>query len=200
MGFTPWAWEPVLDTWTFPGQEGKLAQVDVYSIDEEVEVRVNGVPAGRKPAGAACQNKASFDVVYQPGAIEAVGYTGGKETGRHRLVTASEPAALSLSADRDVIQAGCGDLAYVTIEVQDKNGVVVKHGEPLISVEATGAGDLLAIGSGNPESDGMYVGNQHKAYHGRLLAIVRSAAQPGAIMLTARAEGLPETRIELEAQ
>ena len=108
LGFTPWAWEPVLDTWTFPGQEGQRTQVDVYSIDEEVELLVNGVSAGRKPAGAAAQNKASFDVVYQPGTIEAVGYTGGKETGRFRLVTASDPAGLRVTADRPVIQAGGG--------------------------------------------------------------------------------------------
>jgi beta-galactosidase len=115
-------------------------------------------------------------------------------------VTVFEPAALSLSADRAVIKAGGGDLAYVTIEVQDRDGVVVKHGEPLIDVEVTGAGELIAIGSGNPLSDEMYVGNRHKAHHGRLLAIVRSATQAGAITLTAWAEGLPATRIELQAQ
>ena len=46
IGITPWGWEPVLDTWTFPGQEGKPTQVDVYAIDEEVEVLVNGVFGG----------------------------------------------------------------------------------------------------------------------------------------------------------
>ena len=175
--------------------------MDVYSIDDEVELLVNGVSAGRKPAGAAAQNKASFDVVYQPGTIEAVGYTGGKETGRvppgnHGV----RPGGLCLTADRPVIQAGGADLAYVTIEVQDQDGVLVKHGEPLISVEVSGAGELLAIGSGNPLSEELYAGSQHKAYHGRLLAIVRSAAQAGAITLTAQAEGLPEARIELQAQ
>ena len=199
MGFTPWAWEPVLDTWTFPGQEGKLAQVDVYSTDEEVELLVNGVSFGRKPAGAAVQNKVSFDVPYQPGTIEAVGYTSGKETGRTYLTTASEPAYLSLTVDRPVIQSGGGDLAYVTIEVQDKNGVVVKHGEPLISVEVSGA-ELIAIGSGNPLSDELYQGNQHKAYQGRLLAILRSPAEAGSITVIAQIEGLPAARLDLEAR
>jgi beta-galactosidase len=198
MGFTPWAWEPVLDTWTFPGQEGRLTQVDVYATDEEVELLVNGVSVGRKPVGAACQNKASFDAPYQPGTIEAVGYTGGKETGRTRLVTAASPAALHLAADRARIQSGGGDLAYVTVEIRDKDGVAVKHGEPLISLDVSGAGELVAIGSGNPLSEEAYVGSQHKAYHGKLLAIVRSAAQPGEITLTARAEGLEASSIALQ--
>lgn len=200
LGFTPWAWEPVLDIWTFPGQEGRPTQVDVYAIDDEVELLVNGVSAGRKPAGASVQNKASFEVTYQPGKIEAVGYTAGKETGRVRLVTASSPSVLRLTPDRTVIQAGCGDLVYVTIEVQDKAGVMVKHGEPLISLEVIGAGELLAVGSGNPLTDEMYAGAQHKAYQGKLLAIIRSTMQPGAITLTARAEGLPSANIEIHTK
>lgn len=174
--------------------------MDVYAIDDEVELLVNGVSAGRKPAGAAAQNKASFDVVYQPGSIEAVGYTNGAETGRTRLATAARPAALRVTSDRSVIQAGCGDLAYVTIEIQDQHGVPVKHGEPLISVEVSGAGELIAIGSGDPLSEESYVGSQHKAYHGRLLAIVRSAASAGVVKLTARAEGLPAGAVELQVR
>ncbi len=198
MSFTPWAWEPVLDTWTFPGQEGQLTQVDVYAIDDEVELLVNGASVGRQPAGAACQNKASFDVTYQPGVIEAVGYTGGKETGRHRLVTASTPAGLSLSADRSSLQAGGGDLAYLTVEVQDERGVLVQPGEPLITLEVSGAGEILAIGSGDPLSEEPYTGNQHKAFQGRLLVILRSTPEAGRIAVTARMEGLPAAKLELE--
>ena len=200
MGFTPWAWEPVLDTWAFPGQEGKLTQVDVYAIDEEVELLVNGISFGRKPAGPAVENKASFDVPYQPGRIEAIGFRRGKETGRHSLVTASNPSALHLSADRPVIQAGGGDLAYVTIEVLDSDGVLVKNGAPLISLEISGVGELLGSGSGNPRSEEVYTASQQKAYHGRLLAVVRSTAQAGLISLTARTDGLPEASIELQTQ
>lgn len=105
LSFNPWAWEPVLDTWTFSGEEGKPTQVDVYSIDDEVELFVNGQSAGRKPAGAAVKNKATFEVTYQPGTIEAVGYQGGKETGRHKLATTSAPASLVLNPDRGAIAA-----------------------------------------------------------------------------------------------
>ena len=197
MGFTPWAWEAVLDTWTFPGQEGKLTQVDVYAQDEEIELLVNGVSYGRKPSGAAVQNKTRFDVPYQPGVIEAVGYTGGRETGRHCLATALEPAGLRLSADRTAIQPGRGDLAFVTIEVQDSNGVTVQHGEPLIAVDITGPGELIAIGSGNPRSEESYAGSQHQAFQGKLLAVVRSTETAGPITITARMDGLPAARLNI---
>ena len=48
--------------------------------------------------GPRCRTRLSFDVAYQPGTIEAVGYTGGRETGRTRLVTAASPAALRAHA------------------------------------------------------------------------------------------------------
>ena len=154
--------------------------------------------AGRKPAGALVQNKASFDVTYQPGVIEVVGYQGGKETGRTRLTTTNAPARLGISADRASIQAGCGDLAYVTIEILDQNGVLVRHGEPRLNVSVSGCAELLAIGSGDPISEEMYVGSHHKAYQGRLLAILRSKAEAGPATITVHADGLPEASLELQ--
>lgn len=199
LTFTPWAWEPVLDAWTFPGYEGAPVQVDVYAIDDEVELVVNGELMGRKPAGSAVKNKASFEVTYQPGTIEAIGYTGGQETGRFQLVTASAPAALHFTADRNAIPADIGSIAYVEIAVLDRDGVLVKHTAPEITVTVGGAGELIAIGSGNPLSEEPYVGNQRKTHHGRLLAVVRSNGEPGAITLTAHAEGLPAAQITLQA-
>jgi beta-galactosidase len=43
------------------------------------------------------------------------------------------------------------------------------------------------------------VGNQRKAYHGRVLAVVRSNGEPGTITLTAQSEGLPAAQITLQA-
>jgi beta-galactosidase len=164
LSFNPWAWEPVLDTWTFSGEEGKSTQVDVYSIDDEVELFVNGQSAGRKPAGAAVKNKATFEVTYQPGTIEAVGYQGGKETGRHKLATTSAPASLALNPDRGAIAADIGSIAYVDIRVEDQDGRLVKHGELEIRVEVSGAGELLAVGTGNPVSEEMYTGSQARSF------------------------------------
>ncbi|MAU08347.1 MAG: beta-galactosidase [Anaerolineaceae bacterium] len=198
MNFTAWGWEPVLASWTFPEAEGKTTQVDVYSIDDEVELFINGASVGRQPAGAANKNKASFEVTYQPGTIEAVGYTNGTETGRAQLSTAGKPAALRISSDRDQLAATHGDLAYITIEIVDENGVVVSAGEPTVSVEVEGAGDLAVLATANPVSEESYVGNERKAHNGRLLAIVRTSGEPGQITLTAQTKSLPETSIQLQ--
>jgi beta-galactosidase len=148
--FSPWGWEPVIESWTFPGQEGTTTRVDVYSADEEVELRLNGAVVGRKPAGAAQQNTASFEVAYAPGTLEVVAYTGGQEAGRATLTTAGTPAALRLTPDRATIGAAAGDLSYVTVEVVDAQGAVVRHATHRVTLEVAGAGDLIAIGTPIP--------------------------------------------------
>ena len=197
VSFNPWGWEPVLDSWDFPGWEGKPTRVDVYSADEEVELWINGASAGRKPAGKASQNKAEFEVSYQAGEITAVGYTGGVETGRTTLKTAGEPAALRLSSDRGQLRSEFGDLAYITVEVLDGNGLVVKHAEHEVRFEVSGAGDLAAVGTANPLSEELYVGSQRKAWQGQLMAVIRSNGQSGEIVLKASADGLSGAEVHL---
>ncbi len=195
--FSPWGWEPVLDSWSFPGQEGRPTRVDVYAVDEEVELLINGVSVGRKPAGDAQKNKASFEVTYQPGTIEAIGYRDGKEVSRTTLETTGAPAALRLTADRSEIHSDYGDLSYVTVEIVDEHGRVVKYAEPEISFEVTGAGKLLAVGTANPMSEELYVGPSRRAWQGRLMAVVCSTGQAGEIVLKANAQGLASTEIRL---
>ncbi len=197
--FNQWGWEPVQESWSFPEQEGKPTRVDVYSDADEVELLINGSSVGRKPAGDAAQNKASFDVTYQPGTVEAVGYKGGEETGRTLLATSDAPAKLFLTPDRVTINAAYGDLAYVTVEIVDKDGCVVPYAEHELTLSVTGAGELLAIGTANPTSEELYVGNTRKAWQGRLMAVVKSTGESGEISFKAQAEGLPEVEIQLLA-
>lgn len=202
LSFNPWGWEPVSERWEFPGWEGKPTRVDVYSASDEVELLVNGISAGRRPSGAASQNKASFEVTYAPGKIEAVAYTGGQETGRFALATPGAPAGIRLTPDRPAIHAapedpaGMGeyyapaDLAYVTVEIVDQAGTVVQSASPEVSFEIHGPGELIALGSADPLSEELYVDARRKAFAGRLMAVVCSRGAAGAIRLAASAAGL----------
>jgi beta-galactosidase len=200
LQFNQWGWDPVIDSWSFPGQEGRQTQVDVYSVDEEVELFVNGVSAGRKLAGVAQKNKSSFEVTYRPGTIEAVGYNNGKEAGRISLITTGSPVALRATADRSEIHCEFGDLAYVTVEILDQDRYLVKWAEPEVSFDVTGAGELIAAGTANPMSEELYVGIKRKAWNGRMVAVVRSNGQAGEILLRANSDGLNPAEIRLNAR
>jgi beta-galactosidase len=75
----------------------------------------------------------------------------------------------------------------VTVEVVDAAGKVVKSAEPEIVLQASGAGDLLAVGTANPV---LYMGDRRKAFQGRLMAVVRVHGEAGTITLKASAVGL----------
>jgi beta-galactosidase len=164
-----------------------------------VELLINGTSVGRKPAGAAQQNKATFEVTYQPGTLVAIGLTGGVEQGRTELTSAGLPVALRLTPDRTTIGAATGNLSYVTVEIVDEHGALVPHATDEVSFEITGPGELIAVGTANPVSEESYVGTERKAFQGRLMAVVRSNGQEGAIRLTATASGLATAQTRVSA-
>lgn len=198
LAYSEWGWEPVIDTWSFPGDEGKPVQIYVYAIDDEVELLINGRSVGRKPAGTSAKNKILFESVYEPGTIEAVGYRDGQPVGRTRLMTTGVPSALKAAADRMEIHAEYGDLAFVGIEIVDQNGNIVKWADAEISLDVSGAGELIAIGTANPVSEELYTGSVRKAWHGRLMAVIRSNGQVGEIIFTASTIGLTGAEIRLK--
>ena len=69
---------PTLHSWTWPGQEGKPLEVEVYSGAEKVQLFLNDKLIGEKPTGRAQEFKAVFAVPYAPGVLKAVGLRGDR--------------------------------------------------------------------------------------------------------------------------
>ena len=184
---SPWGWNPVCDSWSYPGYEGDIT-VEVYSDKDEIELFINGKSQGKKPAGAENRNTACFDVIYEPGVISAVAWSGNAEAGKAELVTTGEPASIRLTADRSEIK--CGDLSYIKTEVLDENGNLVKYATNMITFSVSGAGILQAVGNGNPENDENYFGNTHSVHEGLAMAVIRSGCEAGSITVTAGSDKL----------
>ncbi len=197
---SPWGWPDVVPSWTWPSYEGKPTLVDVYSSDSEVELFLNGKSLGRKPAGKADRYIASFEIMYEPGELTAVGYEKDVETSRTALRTAGPPAAIRLKPDRGIIKAEFGDLSYITVELLDATGNICHNACDNICFTACGVGSVLAVGSGNPVTEEIYVGNQRKAYQGCAMVVVRANGEPGEIVLTAAAEGIPTASVAIQVQ
>ena len=87
----------------------------------------------------------------------------------------------------------------MNVDIVDQDGCVVKYADNDITFELSGEGDLIAVGTPNPVSEELYVGNQRKAWRGSLLAIVISNGQPGEITITAQSDGLLPAQLKLLA-
>ena len=191
-----WSLPEVLSHWTWPGQEGKSLKVDVYSSCEKITLFLNGEIIGEKPASRATGNVATFDVPYKAGELKAVGTLNGK-TVEHVLRTASAPAALRLTADRNPISSSRDDLAFVDIEVVDAAGVVIPQAEVPVQISIEGPGELAAVGNANPVDMTGYRNPLQKTWRGAMQVIVRPKGAPGIVKVAAQPEGLPACHLEI---
>lgn len=171
-----WAWLPVQRNYTFPGCEGQDVEVNIYADADEVELLLNGRSLGRKPCTEAQEYLAVFRFAYEPGTLEAVSYKNGVETGRDTLATASETAALRLTADSPAIAADGKDLCFVQIQCVDAAGNPVLADQREIKVELLGGGTLAALGTADPKPDRLlpFAGPVCPLYDGAAMAIIRS--------------------------
>lgn len=195
-----WGWSDVQNSWSWPGAEGWKAFIDIYSQCDEVELFVNGKSLGRKTAGKAARNIASFETVYAPGMLRAVAYYGGKPAGEDIVATCGKPAAIRLETDKKEIDAGWGGLAYVTATVVDDDGRTVPYAGNELYFAASGTGDVLALGTADPLSEEPYTGNRRSAWCGTVLAAVRSDGTAGEVVLTVSASGLKAAQITITAK
>ena len=166
-----------------------------------MELFLNGQSIGRKAVSrdGSMPRSVEFEMTYQPGKLEAVSYTGGREVSRGVLETTGKPVQVRLAADKTELRADGHDLAYVHIELIDAEGRVVPDAEIRLNAEASGAGGLAGFGTANPMTAEDYTDGETVSWRGRALAIIRSGYESGEISLAVSADGLPGESIRLYA-
>lgn len=192
-----WKYEDALDTWTFPGFEGKAARVLALSAGDEVELFLNGQSLGKKPVGEELALTAVFQVLYQPGELKAVSYKGGAIQGECTLRTAGPVSALRVEASRLALSAGEQDLCILTADLVDEQGVMNLWEVKPVTVRVEGAGTLLGFGSGNPSCSGSYQDLCWDTFDGRVQAVVRAGKEPGPLTVTFSAPGCSDAQVTL---
>ena len=168
----------VLPHWTWPGREGQLTPVHVFTSGDEAELFVNGVSQGRKKKGPYEYRLRWDEVVYQPGELRVQAYKDGKPWAEASVHTAGAPAKLELVADRDRIAGDGRDLAFFTVRVLDAQGREVPTASDRIVFRIGGPGEIVATDNGDATDMTAFPSHARHAFSGKALAIVR--AQPGA--------------------
>ena len=194
-----WKYSDGLDSWTWDGFEGKPVRVRTLAKADEIALFLNGESLGRKNVGEEEKLTAFFDVTYQPGTLEAVCYTDGRETGRTALRTAGAPEKLSVQVTHPEIPVTSG-VSFLIVELTDRDGIVNRHVSKKVSVEVEGAGSLAALGSADPSSEGSYLDNSCETYDGRVMAAVRGGGEPGTVTVRISAEGCRTETVQIAVQ
>jgi beta-galactosidase len=77
-----------------------------------------------------------------------------------------------LTADRDSIEANGKDLAFVTVEILDKQGNLCPKANPLLFFEVAGAGKLRALCNGNAIDQTPFFSKYMSVFNGKMVAVI----------------------------
>lgn len=190
----------VLPHWTWPGREGQVTPVHVFSSADEAELFVNGKSQGRKTR-APYEYRFRWDyVTYEPGELKVVTWKGGKEWATEVVKTAGAPAALEATPDRAQIAADGRDLSFVTVRVTDKDGITAPRADNAVTFTVEGPGEIVATDNGDPTSFESFQSPTRKAFNGLALVVVRAKpGMPGAITLHAQSGSLGGATVVLKS-
>lgn len=191
----------LLPHWNWPGREGQVTPVHVYTSGDEAELVLNGKSLGRKKKGSREYRLRWDDVKYAPGELRVVAYRQGKPWAEAVRRTTGEAVGLRLNADRSQLRADGRDLSFITVQVVDARGDVVPTANQRIVFSVTGPAALAGVDNGDATSFLSFQGSAMKAFNGLCLAIVRPhAGTGGKIELTAHADGLPAATVSISAR
>ncbi|CAG9989302.1 unnamed protein product [Clonostachys byssicola] len=191
----------ILPHWNWPDREGLVTPVHVFTSGDEAELFLNNESLGRKKKGEYEYRIRWDDVVYAPGEVRVVAYKDGQEWATETVRTTGQATSLRLSADRNSFSADGKDLSFVTVEVVDKNGDVVRDADVTVKFGISGSGEILATDNGWQSDYVAFPSKERKVVGGLALAIVGgTAGSPGAIEVTATADGLSEAKLQLSTQ
>ena len=177
----------ILPHWTWPGREGQVTPVHVYTSGDSAELFVNGISMGLK-------RKEGYrivwdNVVYQPGSVEVVAYKDGREWARDIVKTAGK-ASKALAA----VDYSGSDLIYVTVDILDKKGNPCPDADNMVDFSVKGPAVIIATDAGDPTSHVPFYSTSLPAFHGKASVIMRRTG-PGAITLTAKPAGLKAAKV-----
>jgi beta-galactosidase len=186
--------------WNWPDRVGKITPVQVYTSGDEAELFLNGKTLGRKKMGQYEYRLRWDNVVYEPGTLKVVAFKNGKRWATDTVQTTGPAAKLALAADRPRIHADGKDLSFITLTVEDKNGLLAPQAGNLIGFSIKGPGEIAATGSGDPTSHVSFQSKERNAFNGHCLAIIRGiAGEPGKITVTAQSGGLTPVTVVIRS-
>ena len=188
--FPHWNWleGQVIDMWCY------------YNQADEVELFINGKSQGVRRKADSHQYHVMWRVVFEPGEVKVVARQNGKEVRQQVIRTAGQPHHIRLTTDRNAIDADGKSLAFVTVEILDKDGNLCPNAENQVFFDVKGDATIAGVDNGCQTSMERFKADNRKAFFGKCLVVLRAGKQNGAVTLTAKAVDLKEDKITLQVK
>lgn len=195
----------ILPHWTWPGREGEVTPVFVYTNYPTAELFINGKSYGKQSKNnSSLKNRYRLmwmDTKYEPGEVKVVAYDkNGKAVAEKVVRTAGKPHHIELVSNRNELTADGKDLAYVTVKVVDKDGNLCPADNRLINFSVKGTGKYRAAANGDPTNLEQFHLPKMHAFNGMLTAILQAGETAGEIVFTAKANGVKAGNIRIQTK
>jgi len=185
----------ILPHWNWPNRIGKITPVHVYSSAKEAELFLNGESMGRQTKDKYQYRFAWNDVRYEPGTLRVITYKNGKKWAADSVKTTGEARRLTLAADRDTIKSRRSNLVFLTLNIEDEEGLTVPMANNEVQFSVSGPGEIVATANGDPTNLTSFHSPKRKAFNGKVLIIIRpKAGKHGNVKVKAEASGLRSAR------
>ncbi|WP_231559999.1 DUF4982 domain-containing protein [Flavobacterium gilvum] len=195
----------ILPHWNWKGREGQTTPVFVYTSYDSAELFVNGKSMGiQKKNNTSPQKRYRLmwmDIKYEPGTLKVVALDkDGKAVAEEEIHTAENPYQIKLEADRTTLEANGEDLSFVTVSVVDKNGNLCPTATQQLNFSVNGKGIYRAACNGDATSLEQFHLPTMKLFSGKLVVLVQSTTEAGAIELSVTGKGLKSAKIALQSK
>ena len=182
-----------------------------YNHADEVELFINGQSQGTRrkalshalspteqqiscslpPAPCSTEYHVAWRVVFEPGEVRVVARKDGRQVGEQRIRTAGAPHHIRLTPDRTSLTSDGRSMAFVTVEVVDKDGIRCPLAENQIVFSVDGAAKIAGVDNGCQTSMERFKANRRRAFFGKCLVVLQhDRHKTGPVTLTARAADL----------
>ena len=199
----------LLPHWTWPGKEGVTIPVWCYTNCDEAELFLNGTSLGTRKFDETNDMHLEWLVPYQPGELKVIARRDGKVSATSSHHSAGVPARIGISADQTKLDPASRDLSYVTLRVEDENGVFAPKAAKWVNLQIEGPGRLVGSGSGDPLSHTPFQASTIRTFNGLGLVIIAAASgpepeirkgsdrKPGEIIVRANCKGMESVELRL---
>lgn len=209
----------ILPHWTWPGREGEVTPVMVYTSFDRAELFLNGRSLGIREKAAPMESDVTDvigrtgslrhlnryrliwdDVRYEPGTLTVKALDArGEVLATESVSTAGKARNISLEVSRYGVDyiAGGNNLFYVTVSVTDARGELCPWYDGLLEFEVSGAGTFRACANGDPTSLELFHIPRMHASGGKLTVILQSSGSPGEMTLKVSGKKLNSNTISI---
>lgn len=196
----------ILPHWTWPGREGEITPVHVYSRFDAVELFVNGRSQGlRRKHPLNLQNRYRLvwgGVRYEPGELKAVAYDENGAPAAETLVrTAGEPARIEATPDRERLNPDGEDMAFVHVRILDAQGTLCPRAAPTVLAALEGPAEIAAFDNGNPTALDPFKADRCRVFNGQCMLYLRSREnETGDIRVRVNSPGLEPAAVQIQSR